>query len=83
VSRTLEVPCKVDIAQTPEALYAHVELHGIDIRAGDVVLVHDAPTRIRDGSHLVCERCATVTRAGWLRRAWARAASPFWLLVRD
>lgn len=83
MSRTLEVPCKVDIAQTPEALYAHVELEGVEVRPGDTVLVHDAPTRLVDGPQVVCARRATVTRAGWLRRAWARAAAPFWRLVHD
>jgi hypothetical protein len=82
-SRAVNVPCTVDIAHTPEALYAHVELTGIDIRPGDTVLVHDAPTRIEDGTRIVCERRATVTRAGWLRRLWTRVAAPFWLIVHD
>ena len=83
MSHTVEVPCTVDIAQTAEALYAHVELEGIDVRPGDTVLVHDAPTRIDDGTRIVCERRAMVVRAGWLRRLWTRVASPFWLIVHD
>lgn len=83
MSRALVVPCTVDISQMPEALYAHVELDGIDIRPGDTVFVHDAPTRIDDGTRIVCERRATVVRAGWLRRLWARVTAPFWLIVHD
>jgi hypothetical protein len=83
VSRTLNVPCTVDIARTPEALFAHVELDGIDIRPGDTVLVHDAPTSIDNGAHVVCQRQATVRRAGWIERLWARFAAPFWLLIHD
>ena len=37
----VEVPCTVDIEQTPESLHAYVELHGIEIGPGDEVIVHD------------------------------------------
>jgi F420-0:gamma-glutamyl ligase-like protein len=83
VSRTLNVPCTVDIERTPEALYAHVDLDGIDIRPGDIVLIHDAPTSVDNGAHVVCQRQATVTRAGWIARLWAKVTAPFWLLVHD
>jgi hypothetical protein len=83
MSRTVEVGCTIDIARMPDALYAHVELQGIDIRPGDTVLLHDAPTTIGDTTRIVCERRATVIRAGWLARLWARVTAPFWLLVHD
>ena len=62
-SHRVDVPCTVDIAQTVESLHAHVELQGIDVGPGDSVQVHDAPTVVGYGEHLVCDRQATVTRA--------------------
>jgi hypothetical protein len=77
----VDVPCTVDIAQTVESLHAHVELKGIDVEPGDSVLVHDAPTDVGYGEHIVCNRRATVVRAGWLRRFWTRATSRFELTL--
>ena len=75
--RTVEVECLVEIEQTPESLHAHAVPEGIEIRPGDVVVVHDAPSRVRFGE-CVSRRCrATVTRAGVLARAWTRAVSLF------
>jgi hypothetical protein len=79
--RTIEVPCTVDVAQTPETLHAHVVLEGIDVEPGDEVLVHGAPTHIGYGERIVCARRATVVRAGWLERAWTRLASRFELTL--
>ena len=47
--RVVEVRCDIDIAQTPETFHAHAIPDGIDIRPGDVVTVHDAPSRIGFG----------------------------------
>ncbi|WP_375412351.1 hypothetical protein [uncultured Bradyrhizobium sp.] len=72
--RTFDVPCTVEIEQTSETLHAHVVLDGdIEIRAGDEVLVHDAPTQVEFGERLVVRRTATVTRGSLLDRlrAWA------------
>ncbi len=76
-ARQLDVPCTVDIAQTVESLHAHVELHGVQVGPGDAVLVHDAPTQVAYGEHLVCRRQATITRAGPLARLWTRLTSRF------
>ena len=81
LSHRVDVPCTVDIAQTVESLHAHVELHGIDVGPGDSVQVHDAPTVVGYGEHLVCDRQATVTRASWLGRLWTRASSRFELTL--
>ena len=71
--RTFDVPCTVEIEQTSETLHAHVLLDGdIDIRPGDEVLVHDAPTEVAFGERLVVRRTATVVRGGVLDRLWAR-----------
>jgi hypothetical protein len=71
--KTFDVPCTVEIEQTSETLHAHVVLDGdIEIRPGDEVRVHDAPTGVEFGQRLVVRRTATVTRAGPLDRLRAR-----------
>jgi hypothetical protein len=74
-SRVFEVPCTVEIEQTPESLHAHVELEGdIEIRPGDQVLVQDAPVSIGYGERIMVRRTATIIRANWLERQWTRLA---------
>ena len=80
-SRKVNVPCTVEIADTPEALHAHVLLEGFDVGPGDSVLVHEAPTRVDFGQHLTCSRRATVWRAGWFGRLWTRLTSRFELTL--
>ncbi|MCJ2127851.1 hypothetical protein [Methylobacterium sp. E-045] len=76
--RTVEVPCTVEIEQTPETLHAHVTLDAaFEIEPGDEVQVHDAPTSVPYGERLVVRRTATVTRAGILERLWTRFAGHF------
>ena len=75
--QTVEVPCAVDIEQTHDSFHAHAIPDGIDIRPGDVVVVHGAPIDISFGDRIVCECRATVTRAGWLARAWTQLAGYF------
>ncbi|MES2195185.1 MAG: hypothetical protein V4517_12255 [Pseudomonadota bacterium] len=71
--KQFDVPCTVEIEQTSETLHAHVVLDGdIQIRAGDEVKVHDAPTRVEFGERLVVRRTATVIRGGPLDRLRAR-----------
>jgi hypothetical protein len=77
----VDVPCTIDIGHTPDTLHAHVELNGVDVGPGDEVLVHDAPARVAYGEHLVCNRRATVTQAGWIGRLWTRATSRFELTM--
>jgi hypothetical protein len=77
----IEVPCTVDVAHTAQTLHAHVELDGVDVGPGDEVLLHDAPTRLAYGDHIVCNRRATVTQAGWFGRLWTRATSRFELTM--
>ncbi len=68
---TIEVSCTIDIEQTVENLHAYVELDGVDAGPGDIVIVHDVPTDIGFGEHLICWRRATVQRAKWSDRMWA------------
>ena len=71
--KSFDVPCTVEIEQTSETLHAHVILDGdIDIKPGDEVMVHDAPTGVEFGQRLVVRRTATVVRGGPLDRLRAR-----------
>ena len=76
-ARTVEVRCDVDIEQTRDSFHAHAVPDGIDIRPGDVVLVHGAPAGVRFGDRIACECQATVVRAGLLTRAWMHISSLF------
>ena len=69
--RTLEVPCTIDMEQSPDSLHAYVDLQGIDVGPGDEVIVHDAPVTIPFGESAVYQRSATVRRAGPWQRFWA------------
>jgi hypothetical protein len=71
--KTFDVACTIEIEQTAETLHAHVVLDGdIDIKPGDQVRVHDAPTGVEFGQRLVVRRTATIVRAGPLDRLRAR-----------
>lgn len=76
--RVVEIGCTVEIEQTPDNFHAHLVLDGdIAIHPGDRVLLHGAPIRLAFGEKRRERRRATVTRAGWLRRAWTRLAARF------
>jgi hypothetical protein len=79
--QTVDVGCTVDIEQTPESLHAHAVPDGIDIRPGDVVVVHGAPDRVAFGERVTLQCRATVVRAGWLRRRWTRLTA--WLELTE
>ena len=74
---TVEASCIVEIEQTVHSLHAHAIPQGVDVRPGDVVLVHGAPTRIGFGDTLRRECRVTVRRAGPLARMWTRAVAVF------
>lgn len=69
---TINLACTVDLEQTSESLHAYVEIDGIAIGAGDRVIVHDAPTHVAFGEHLVYSRSVTIVRAGIVGRVLAR-----------
>jgi hypothetical protein len=70
---SFDVPCTVEIEQTSESLHAHVVLDDdVQIKPGDEVLVHDAPTHVEFGERVVVRRTATVFRGGPLDRLRAR-----------
>ena len=71
--KSFDVPCTVEIEQTSETLHAHVVLDGdVDIKPGDQVRVHDAPTGVEFGQRLVVRRTATIVRGGPIDRLRAR-----------
>lgn len=75
--RRQQVPCSIEMVNTCDDFYAHVVLEGVEVEPGDEVLVHDAPTRLAYGSHLVMDTKATVSRATWLGRWWTRLVARF------
>ena len=74
---TVRIVCDVDIEKSPESFHAHAVPDGIDIRPGDVVVVHGAPSDIGFGERLTCQCPATVTRAGAIGRAWTSFTAMF------
>jgi hypothetical protein len=75
--KSVNVGCNVEISNTAEALHAHVILNGLEVDAGDAVLVHNAPSHVAFGESLSCDRTATVSRASWLDKLWVRLSSRF------
>ncbi len=76
-SETVEAHCVVEIEKTAESFHAFAVPEGVDIRPGDSVLIHDAPTYVEFGERIVRECSITVTRAGWLERTWTQIAGMF------
>jgi hypothetical protein len=70
--RRFEVPCTIEIEQTPENLLAYTTPQGVDIGPGDRVLVHGAPTNIKFGDRITVMGSATIIRATIFGRFWAR-----------
>lgn len=77
MTRTITVPCQIDIEVTPESVHAHAVPEGIVLRPGDTVVVHGVPDRVSFGDRIQCDGTATVTRAGLARRLATRLAAAF------
>ena len=61
--RCIEVPCTVEIEQTPQYFYAYVSHDDVQVGPGDRVLVHDAPSHIPFGEHVTLQTTATIIKA--------------------
>lgn len=76
--RQVEVPCRIEVANTFDSLHAHVDLdRENDMQPGDEVLVHGDDIHADYGESFTLERRATVTRAGWMERAFTRVFGNF------
>ncbi len=75
--QTVDVRADIDIEKTAESFHAYAVPDGIDIRPGDVVVVHGVPTDVGFGERLVTQCAATVTRAGPLLQAWTKFTAMF------
>ncbi|HQT77864.1 MAG: hypothetical protein B7Z80_26445 [Rhodospirillales bacterium 20-64-7] len=73
--RRIDVPCLVDIEQTAASLHAHAIPEGIELRPGDRVLVHGAPSHVAFGERVQLQCRATVIRATALERWWTQLTS--------
>ncbi len=74
---TLAIRADIDIEKTAESFHAYAVPNGVDIRPGDVVIVHGVPTDIGFGERLVMQCDATVHRAGPVLRAWTAFTAMF------
>ncbi|XUU61816.1 hypothetical protein ACRAQ6_05975 [Erythrobacter sp. HA6-11] len=76
--RKFNTPCLISVEQSEDHFHAHVELDGnLAIEPGDQVRVHGDPIQVRFGERVTFNRMATVTRAGWIARAWTKLAAYF------
>ncbi|WP_439574799.1 hypothetical protein [Phreatobacter sp.] len=73
--RQFDVPCTIDLENTPESLHAYVDIGTVEIGPGDRVLVHNAPSTIAFGERRVIQSTATVIRAGGLTRLATKIAA--------
>jgi hypothetical protein len=74
---TVTIRADIDIEKTAESFHAYAIPDGIDIRPGDIVIVHGVPTDIGFGERLITQCSATVYRAGPLLRLWTAFTAMF------
>ena len=72
-----EILCSVDIEQSFDSLHAHAIPEDVELRPGDRVIVHGAPTTLRYGECRSMTCRATVIRAGAVARAWTEFSALF------
>jgi len=79
--RTFDVPCTVEVEHTNESLHAHVTFkEEVVIEPGDEVEVKGPPIEVPFGETGFFEREATVRKATWLGRYWAKVTGRFELM---
>ncbi len=68
-----EVPCVINVENTFDNVFAHVDLKGNEpVGVGDIVTVQGDPIVAPYGSKFTLFRTAKVQRAGRLEKAWTR-----------
>jgi hypothetical protein len=75
--RAVEATCALDIEKSPESFHAYSVPEDIDLREGDQMLIHGAPTSIAFGTQMTMTCRATVLRAGPIERVWTRFTAMF------
>ena len=76
-ARDVAIACDVDLERSDDSFHAYAVPDGVDIRPGDVVLVHNMPRRLQFGERRRFRATATLRRAGLLRRLWTEFAGVF------
>lgn len=75
--RRIEIMCSVDIEQSFDSFHAHAIPEGVDLRPGDRVIVHGAPTTVPFGQSRSLTCRATVIRASGIERLWTEFQALF------
>ncbi len=75
--RELDVPCTVEVEHSFDSLHAHAIPEGVELRPGDQVIIHGAPTNIAYGTVGSYPCRATVIRAGLFTRLWTQYSAIF------
>ncbi|MEO3471048.1 hypothetical protein AAFN86_04210 [Roseomonas sp. CAU 1739] len=75
--RRIEITCSVDIEQSFDSLHAHAIPEDIELRPGDRVIVHGAPTMVPFGESRIMTCRATVIRASGIERVWTEFRALF------
>jgi hypothetical protein len=74
---SIPISCIIDIEQTGRSFHAHAIPVGVDLRPGDMVQLHEAPSSVAFGESVSGTYQATVLRANAITRFWTRATSLF------
>jgi hypothetical protein len=77
MSRIVALTCEIDIEQTFDSFHAHAIPEGVEIGAGDRILVHGVPADLGFGISFTGQRPATLFRANIFVRLWTRFAAIF------
>jgi hypothetical protein len=75
--QVVEATCAVDIEKTFDSFHAYTVPEDIDLRAGDQMIVHGAPTDIAYGDQVTMTCRATIIRAGLIERLWTQITAFF------
>ncbi|NQW58665.1 MAG: hypothetical protein HQ456_08155 [Polynucleobacter sp.] len=71
------VPYQLEMANTWEDLYAHVDLYDVDLGPGDIVQLIDAPITLAYGQKRIVQGQAKYRKASLFSRFWTRFIARF------
>lgn len=75
--RAIPLRCSLDIENTAESLHAHAIPEDVELRPGDVVVLHDVDPEIGFGERRTGEARASLIRAGIFARFWTECCALF------